>query len=187
MGEDRRLGGACVRQASLPVLIALAALLSVGPVGLALSIRGSRPAPPSVPATLGDIARAAGCALTEFDADPRSNPPVSGRVDERVAADDGSYVGRRPPPPAGAMHAMFHGRVLVQYAPSLPAEELRALDRAVGADPAKVLLFANRTGMPAPVAATAYLTLMTCPRVDAGTLAAVRAFRARRADFGQRF
>lgn len=49
------------------------------------------------------------------------------------------------------------------------------------------LLIANRTGMPQPVAATAYLTLMTCPRVDARTVGALRAFRARRGNFGQDF
>jgi hypothetical protein len=38
-----------------------------------------------------------------------------------------------------------------------------------------------------PVAATAYLNLMTCSRVDRRTLAALRAFRDRRANFGQSF
>ena len=41
--------------------------------------------------------------------------------------------------------------------------------------------------MRAPVAATAYLTLMMCPAVNARTLAALRAFRDRRTDFGQAF
>jgi hypothetical protein len=41
--------------------------------------------------------------------------------------------------------------------------------------------------MPQPIAATVYLTLMTCPRVDAKTLAALRAFRERRSAFQQRF
>ena len=50
-----------------------------------------------------------------------------------------------------------------------------------------VLLFENQTSMPGPVAATAYLSLMTCPRVDAGTLRALEAFRDRRRAFGQGF
>ena len=49
------------------------------------------------------------------------------------------------------------------------------------------MLFANRTGMEPPVAATAYLTLMTCPAANPRTLRALRAFRDRRADFGQGF
>jgi hypothetical protein len=38
-----------------------------------------------------------------------------------------------------------------------------------------------------PVAATAYLTLMTCARVDAASLRALRAFPDRRRGFGQAF
>ena len=41
-----------------------------------------------------------------------------------------------------------------------------------------MLLF-ERPLMPTPVAATAYLTLMTCPAVNARTLEALRAFRDR--------
>jgi hypothetical protein len=77
--------------------------------------------------------------------------------------------------------------VVLQYRPQLEPAQIARLDRLVRADPAGALLFANRTAMPEPVAATAYLTLMTCPRVDAGTLRALRAFRARRSNFGQGF
>jgi hypothetical protein len=182
----RRLStpGADVR-ATWPVLCGLVVLLAVGPVGVALSNR--RPAGPvaSAPASLNEIARRAGCELREFDSDPRSNPPVSGRVVERVSAQDGSYVGRRAPSTLAATHALLHGRVVVQYRPDLSATETGRLDGLVGRDPAGALLFENRTGMRYPVAATAYLTLMTCARVDARTLVALRAFRARRANFGQ--
>jgi hypothetical protein len=37
------------------------------------------------------------------------------------------------------------------------------------------------------VAATAYLTLMSCPAVDGRTMAALAAFRDRRVGFGQAF
>jgi hypothetical protein len=37
------------------------------------------------------------------------------------------------------------------------------------------------------VAAAAYLTLMTCRRVDSRSIGAMRAFRARRGSFGQGF
>jgi hypothetical protein len=50
-----------------------------------------------------------------------------------------------------------------------------------------VLLFENQTSMPSPVAATAYLSVMTCPQVDGGTLRALEAFRDRRRAFGQAF
>jgi hypothetical protein len=116
-----------------------------------------------------------------------TNPPVTGRFTERARTGDGSYADKRPPSLAASTHALFHGRVLFQYRPDLPERELRALDRMTRADAEKVLLFENRTGMPAAVAATAYLSVMTCPRVDARTLAALGAFRERRRAFGQRF
>jgi hypothetical protein len=173
-------------RAPLPVLCALVALLALAPVGVALSHDRARPAPTAV-APLDDIARAAGCRLSEFDADPRSNPPVSGRVDERAVAKDGSYVGRRAPSARAATHALLHGRVVLQYRPDLPPAQVGRLDRLVRRDPGGALLFENRTGMPRPIAAAAYLTLMTCPRADARALRALRAFRARRAGFGQGF
>jgi hypothetical protein len=161
-------------------------LLAIGPVGLALSDR-DMPAPPLQDASLGEVARQAGCRLTEYEHDPHSNPPVSGPVDERISARDGSYVGRRAPSAAAATHALLHGRVVIQYRPDLPIVELDRLDRLVRRRPRGALLFGNETGMRPPVAAAAYLTLMTCPRVDAATIGALRAFRGRRANFGQGF
>jgi hypothetical protein len=75
----------------------------------------------------------------------------------------------------------------VQYRPGLSAVEVGRLDRLVRRDPAGALLFENQTDMARPVAAAAYLTLMTCPRVDARAIVALRAFRARRSNFGQGF
>jgi hypothetical protein len=168
-----------------PLLAALVALVAVAPAGLALS--GGQSVPNAAVPSLAEIMRDAGCALSEFDGDPHSNPPVTGRVVERATTDDGSYVGRRPPSAAASMHSLLHGRVLVQYQPGLSAVELRALDEQVREAPDLVLLFVNTTGMPQPIAATAYLSLMTCPRVDARTLGALRAFRERRSAFRQDF
>ena len=186
IGRLRRVRSDPARgRAPVPLLVALVALLAVAPVGLALST--TKPVPkPGVP-SLADIAGGAGCVLSEFDADPHSNPPVSGPLDERAIADDGSYVGRRSPSVPASMHSLLHGRVLVQYQPQLPAAELEALDDQIREDPDHALLFANTTGMPQPIAATAYLTLMTCPRVDAQARAALRAFRERRSAFQQGF
>jgi hypothetical protein len=169
-----------------PVLGVLIVLLVLGPVGIAVTSR-TAPAPATRAASLADVAQRADCELSDFEADPRSNPPVSGRVDERVTAKDGSYVGRRPPSALAATHALLHGRVVVQYRPGLSAVEVGRLDRLVRRDPDGALLFENHTDMPRPVAAAAYLTLMTCPRVDARAIVALRAFRARRSNFGQGF
>jgi hypothetical protein len=168
------------------LLLTLLALLVAGPAGLAVSrTGGSHSAPPVT--SLSDIARAAGCRLAEFDHDPRSNPPVSGRVDERVYAADGSYVGRRSPSTIAAVHALLHGRVVLQYRRDLPMADIDRLDRLVRPSPSHTLLFANRTGMRDRVVATAYLSMMTCPAVTPRTLRAIRAFRDRRIGFGQAF
>jgi uncharacterized protein DUF3105 len=182
----RRIHRECRDRGLGPALCALLVLLAVLPVGVALSHQNARHAARAT-ASLDEVVKRAGCELSEFDSDPHSNPPVSGRVDERVSALDGSYVGRRGPSELAATHALLHGRVIVQYRPQMPASQIALLDRFVRRDPEGVMLFENQTGMPEPVAATAYLTLLTCPRVDARTLAGLRAFRARRGNFGQGF
>ena len=83
------------------------------------------------------------------------------------------------------MHALLHGRVLFQYRADVGRAEVGALDRLVRRDSASVVLFQNQTGMRARLAATAYLTVMTCPRVDRASLRAFAAFRDRRRGFGQ--
>jgi hypothetical protein len=169
----------------VPVLVALAVLLVLGPVGLLLG-GGEEPRPR--PATrLSQIAGDAGCRLTEFGNDMHTNPPVTGQFVERIRTGDGSYAGQPPPSLAATTHALFHGRVLFQYRRGLRDQELQALDRLLRKDPDKVLLFENQTGMSVPVAATAYLSVLTCPRVDRRTLRALDAFRARRRAFGQGF
>lgn len=170
----------------VPALVLLGILLLLAPVAFA-SGGGDKPAPPPAGPPLAQIAGDAGCRLTEFEDSMDTNPPVTGNFVERARAQDGSYAGRRPPSLQATLHAMFHGRVLFQYRPGIADDDLRALDRLTREDFEKVLLFENQTGMQAPVAATAYLSVMTCPRVDQKVLRALDAFRERRRAFGQSF
>ena len=172
------------RRVPLPALV-LALLLAAGTVGLALS--RDHPRAPRPGNTLGDVARKAGCRLQEYENSRVTNPPVSGRRVERAIATDGSYIGRSTPSIHATTHSLLHGRVLIQYRPGLPEPDVRALAQLVNDDPDRVVGFANQTGMTAPVAATAYLSLLTCPRVSAGTLHALRVFRDRRRGFGNAF
>ena len=167
----------------LPALVSSASWLAA-PLGLAFS-RG----PPRADAgtSLADIARAAGCELRENEDRMVTNPPVTGRRVEQSIAADGSYILGSAPPLHAAIHSLLHGRVLIQYRPGRPDPEVRALDRLVRNDPDRVVGFENQTGMTAPVAATAYLSLLTCPRVNAGSLHALRIFRDRRRGFGNAF
>jgi uncharacterized protein DUF3105 len=170
----------------VPALLILGALLAPAPVGLALS--HDTPEAPRARDTLADVARKAGCRLREYD-DGRvsTNPPVTGRMVERAVTTDGSHIGNKPPSLAATTHALLHGRVLIQYRPGLPRPEVLRLDGLVNEDPDGVVGFANQTGMTSPVAATAYLNLLTCPGVTARTLHALRVFRDRRRAFGNAF
>jgi hypothetical protein len=169
----------------LPLMVVLALFLAAGPVGLALSRGDARATAPGN--TLRDIARTAGCRLQEYENARVTNPPVSGPLVERAIATDGSYIGRATPTVDATTHSLLHGRVLIQYQPGLPEPQVRALDQLVNDDPDRVVGFANQTGMTAPVAATAYLSLLTCPRVTANTLRALHVFRDRRRGFGSAF
>jgi hypothetical protein len=172
------------RRIPLPALLVVALLLAAGPVGLALS----RDKPQARPGnTLTDVARTAGCRLQEYESGRVTNPPVTGRRVEATIATDGSYIGRPTPSIRATIHSLLHGRVLIQYRPGLPEPEVRTLDRLVRDDPDRVVGFENQTGMRAPVAATAYLSLLTCPRVNPATLHALRVFRDRRRGFGNAF
>jgi hypothetical protein len=173
------------RRVPLPALVALALLLVAGPVGLALSRDHPRATQPGN--TLADVARKSGCRLQEYDNARVTNPPVTGRRVEQTIAIDGSHIGRSTPSTNATMHSLLHGRVLIQYRPGLPEPQVRALDQLVQDDSDRVVGFANQTGMTAPVAATAYLSLLTCPRVTASTLHALRVFRDRRRGFGTAF
>jgi Protein of unknown function (DUF3105) len=172
-----------MRRLPVPILVALAVVLPIGPL-LLLTTGGDAAAPRSASSSLAAIAQRAGCRLTEFRDAMDTNPPVKGQFVERISARDGSYVGKRPPSLPASIHALYHGRVLLQYRRDLPAEQLAAFEALVGDG---VLLFENQTAMPSPVAATAYLSVMTCPRVDRSTLGALEAFRDRRRAFGQSF
>ena len=165
--------------------MAVGLMLAAGPVGLALSDDDHRAARRGD--TLADVARKSGCQLHEFETTRVTNPPVTGRRVEQSIAADGSHIGRATPTINATIHALLHGRVLIQYRPGLPELEVHALDRFVRDDPDRVVGFANQTGMTSPVAATAYLSLLTCPRVSPGTLHALRVFRDRRRGFGNAF
>jgi hypothetical protein len=169
----------------LGALAVLALFLAAGPIGLAVS--HDRPRPTRSGHTLGDLARKAGCRLHEYESGRVTNPPITGRLMEQAIATDGSHIGRRTPSLDATTHSLLHGRVLIQYRPGIPEAWVRALDQLVKGDPDRVLGFANQTGMKAPVAATAYLSLLTCPRVNASILQVLRVFRDRRRGFGSAF
>jgi hypothetical protein len=168
----------------LSALVLVGLVLAAGPAGLALSDNTPHA---RAGTSLKDIAHEAGCELREHESHMVTNPPVTGRRVEQTIAADGSHVGASALSRHATMHSLLHGRVLIQYQPGLPSPEIRALDRLVRDDPDRVVGFENQTGMTSPVAATAYLSLLTCPRVDAASLRALRIYRDRRRGFGNAF
>jgi len=105
----------------------------------------------------------------------KTSPPTSGKhVEPPYQQADGAYS--EEPAPIDYVHSLEHGRLEIQYAPSLPEKEqleLKGLyDTMYGAS----LLFPNKT-MPYQVAATTWTNLLGCPEYKGAiTLDAIRAF-----------
>jgi hypothetical protein len=149
---------------------------------------GIPPPPPKV-TDLKEAAEKAGCKL-ELELEDeghehipqgsptphyKTNPPTSGKhVEPPYQQADGAYL--EEPEPIDYVHSLEHGRMEIQYSPSLPEQqqlELKGLyDTMYGA----TLLFPNKT-MPYKVAATTWTNLLGCPEYKGAiTLDAIRAF-----------
>jgi hypothetical protein len=152
------------------------------------SREGTSP-PPVAVANLKQAAKQAGCELRlDLKNEGRThippgsppphygtNPPTSGNhVDPPYQQADGAY--NEMPPEIDIVHSLEHGRMEIQYDPSLPEKaqlELKGLyDTMYGA----TLLFPN-SNMNYAIAATTWTNLLGCPTYKgSSTLDAVRAF-----------
>jgi hypothetical protein len=107
--------------------------------------------------------------------DYKTNPPTSGDHGTDPTA-DGAYL--TTPSPFGFVHALEHGRVEIQYDPSLPEADQLAIKGVFDLDPNGMLLFPN-PDLGAAVSASAWTQLMTCETYEGEeTLAALVAFRS---------
>lgn len=149
---------------------------------------GIAPPPPQV-TNLKQAAKQAGCKLelhledeghehippTSPTPNYKTNPPTSGKhVEPPYQQADGAY--EEEPAPIDYVHSLEHGRMEIQYAPSLPEKEQLELiglyDTMYGA----TLLFPDKR-MPFQVAATTWTNLIGCPEYKGAiTLDAIRAF-----------
>jgi hypothetical protein len=112
-----------------------------------------------------------------------TNPPTNG-PHFPVPGADGDYAGQTPPPTEQVVHALEHGRVVIQYRPGLPTAQVAQLVALFAEAPRHVLLVENRTGMRCEVAVTAWGHGMLCPTFRPQVLDAIRAFRATYLDKG---
>jgi uncharacterized protein DUF3105 len=105
----------------------------------------------------------------------KTSPPTSGKhVEPPFQQADGAYL--EEPKPIDYVHSLEHGRMEIQYAPSLPEKEQLELKGLYDTMYGATLLFPNKN-MPYQVAATTWTNLIGCPEYKgAKTLDAIRAF-----------
>jgi hypothetical protein len=146
-------------------------------------------------------AEAAGCKVTrhretgsEHTPEPveyQTNPPTSGDHDP-TPSQTGEYEADNPPDVEQSVHALEHGRILLQYKPGSPPDRIAQLrgrrnEEVKGSKGYKTLLFQNQTGMTHAVAATAWTRSVTCPEWNDQVFDALRAFREDFVDKGPEF
>lgn len=105
----------------------------------------------------------------------KTNPPTSGNhVEPPYQQADGAY--KETPEEIDYVHSLEHGRMEIQYSPSLPEKDQLALKGLYDTMYGATLLFPNEK-MPYEVAATTWTNLLGCPTYEgAKTLDAIRAF-----------
>jgi hypothetical protein len=143
---------------------------------------------------LEGAAQLGGCAVNDHRAEGnnhvtepvtyKTNPPTSGDHNP-VPADDGAYL--EAPATEALVHSLEHGRILLQFKPSVGDDVKGKLKALFDQDPAHMILTPNQTGMPYAVAATAWTHSLTCPAFDDEVFDAIRAFKTAYRDRGPEF
>jgi hypothetical protein len=153
---------------------------------------------PAIPAAadknLASAANAAGCTVSSFAEEGRehsanpadwvydANPPTSG-THAPTWAQDGVYPFGSAPNKGLTTHALEHGRIDIQYGPSLTQGEFDQLQTLMAEDEGyHQLLFKNQTKMPFAVAATSWTQQLGCKAMNPKVFDAIRAFKARYTD-----
>jgi hypothetical protein len=153
----------------------------------------TEPVPPRRISDLDQAARAAGCTARGFRSEGRdhvpddvtykSDPPHSGPHDA-VPSEDGVYTDA--PPDENLVHSLEHGRVIVQYKPSVSEEMKGQLKALFDEDPYHMMLLPN-PDMPHEVAASAWTQVLGCERANDKVFDAIRAFKERHRDRAPEF
>jgi hypothetical protein len=140
---------------------------------------------------LAKASAAAGCQVKSFPLFGRehttshvvykTNPPTSG-PHYPVPASDGIYDPGNEPAPEHWVHALEHGRIILQYRPGTPTRRVKQLEtlfneNVQGQPGYHTLLIQNNTHMPFAIAASAWQHYIGCPRFDNAIFDALRDFR----------
>ena len=149
----------------------------------------------SVPAQqqtdLDAAAKAAGCELKDpknegkshvnGNVEYKANPPTSGNHNIEPAP-DGAYL--EPPAKEQTLHTLEHGRVSIQFKPTVPDSVKGNLKALFDEDPYHLIIFPNQTNMPSAVAATAWDHQLLCNEYNDKVPDAIRAFKNQYRDRG---
>jgi hypothetical protein len=190
-------GGVLVAAAAAAIVIAVAAGGGGGDTkgasGQKLTVKAVDP-PAEKITDLTAAAKAANCSLSNPPIEGRThttkpvkyhtNPPSSGNHNP-VPADDGAYA--KSPSVGHIVHSLEHGRIEVQYKPTLTGKRLGELKGLFDKDPYHMLLLPNITRMPYEVAAVAWGHIAGCKRLTNATFDVIRAFTQRYRDKGPEF
>jgi hypothetical protein len=215
--ERERTAAAAQRRKRLVIYVvaALAALAVAGAVFASSRTGDGDPqagglpegeVPPQRETNLARAVEAAGCELKRFRSEGsehvegrvnyRSKPPHSGDHNI-VPAEDGAYS--EAPPLENTVHALEHGRVVIQYNPDASDEVKGSLKALFDEDPSHMLLVPDRSGMTYAVAATAWSDadaegpkpalgrVLGCPQMNDRVYDALRAFRQSLRDRGPEY
>lgn len=194
-GSDGDEPGRDASGEEFPELAYIQDQLGAVPEGIEYDGRDGTDPPEVQTADLEDAAKAADCDL-QLDLDDegnthlddenvpsveyKTNPPTSGNhyAGNEVgsgALADGAYL--EYPPVGRSVHALEHGRVIMQYSPELSEEEQLEIKGVFDESPQGVILYPN-PDMPYEVAVTAWRQLGGCKTYEgAATLDLLRAFR----------
>ena len=203
---DRRkrlglVGAAVLAIAVIAIVVVATGVLGGDDEGSGGSSSASADVPSQKIANLAEAARAAQCKVTESKEEGRghtgepvkyaTNPPTSGDHDP-TPAEDGIYPADGPPDVEQSVHSLEHGRIIIQYKPGTPANQIAQLE-AVAEEEVKgtggyhTLVFQNQTKMEPAIAVTAWRRSLTCDTWNDQVFDAIRAFRRDRVDKGPEF
>ena len=181
-------GAVLAAGAIVAVVVALAAGGGGGTdsaLGFSKSATPTATPPPEKIADLAKAAKAANCTLLNPEIEGRThvtgnvkyktNPPTSGNH-YPIPQDDGVYT--KTPPMTHLVHTLEHGRVEIQYKPTISPRRLAQLGGLYNEDKAYTVLFPNAK-MPYAVAVTAWGHLAGCKKVTDETFDVIRAFKQR--------
>jgi uncharacterized protein DUF3105 len=175
--------------ATAAVIVALAAgggsSGSDSAFGFSKSASPSATPPPEKVGDLAQAAKAADCTLKNPPIEGRThvtknvkyhtNPPTSGNH-YPVPQDDGVY--KETPPLTHLVHTLEHGRIEIQYDPSIDPKRLAQLGGLYNEDKSYTLLFPN-SKMPYKLAVTAWGHLAGCKKIKDASFDLIRTFKRR--------